>query len=99
MAARVTGVDIAENLIKRAQVTNATREIDSGRLCRWPDILIYSEEITGIILGFDRGQPIVIPAIRRPNPVLAFFHHAGPRLPLASVLLLALLAPGRVLGR
>src|ERR1017187_4041043 len=45
------------------------------QLCGWPDVLIHAEEIGGIVLRFDRRQSIVIPTVRRPNSVLALFHH------------------------
>src|SRR5437764_12155745 len=45
------------------------------RLLRRPDVLINAEDVFGVVLRFDRRQPLLIPAVGGPNPVLAFFHH------------------------
>src|SRR5664279_2228079 len=56
------------------------RNVDSlpGR----PNVLIYPEEVLGVVLLLDTGQTIIVVTIAGPNTVLALFHHevhVGPR--------------------
>lgn len=44
-------------------------------LCGWPDVLVYPEEIRGIVLFLDFGETMIVFAIACLDAVLAFFHH------------------------
>ena len=39
------------------------------------DVLVYAEEVPGIILFLDRRETFVVVAISGLNPILPFFHH------------------------
>ena len=48
---------------------------DRSRLCLWGDVLVYVEEVAGIVGPFDLDQPVVVLAVVVPNPAVVVVLH------------------------
>src|SRR5215469_13614085 len=44
-------------------------------LPRGLDVLVDVERVIGVITSLDPGQPVIVAAVGRPDPVLALAHH------------------------